>query len=342
MVFFMLSILLVPVPYYVMKPGSAQDVGSMMSIAGEEDIYHRFYLTTISLVKGNIFWYVYANVDRDSELIAEEEVVIKGEDPQEYRVRQEEMMESSQEAAIIAAYTFAEKDVTVDNRGLKILRVVEGMGATRELMPGDVLVAVDGERVNSVEQLGELLDEKKTGDKVDIVYERQRERRKGTITLRPLSEDPSANVGMGIVPVVDREVETKPEVEIAVEEIGGPSAGLLFALQMVDLLSEGDLSKGYKVAGTGTLSTTGEVGQIGGASYKVLAAEQAGAELFFVPRDRTETERNTHDARERVKRDGLDIRVVPVSSLEEAVMYLETLPEKRQAKNLDTSQVLIL
>ena len=92
-------------------------------------------------------------------------------------------------------------------------------------------------------------------------------------------------VGIGIVPVTERRVQTKPAVRIRADHIGGPSAGLMFALEILNQLTPEDLTRGLKIAGTETLSAEGEVGQIGGVEQKVMAAEREGADLFFVPAD---------------------------------------------------------
>ena len=98
-----------------------------------------------------------------------------------------------------------------------------------------------------------------------------------TLSLVRFSRAEGGQVGIGIVPVTERRVQTKPAVRIRADHIGGPSAGLMFALEILNQLTPEDLTRGLKIAGTGTLSAEGEVGQIGGVEQKVMAAEREGA-----------------------------------------------------------------
>jgi hypothetical protein len=93
-------------------------------------------------------------------------------------------------------------------------------------------------------------------------------------------------VGIGIVPMTERRVQTEQTVRIRADHIGGPSAGLMFALEILNQLTPEDLTRGLKIAGTGTLSAEGEVGQIGGVEQKVMAADREGADLFICSRRR--------------------------------------------------------
>ncbi|QAY65563.1 S16 family serine protease [Paenibacillus protaetiae] len=115
-------------------------------------------------------------------------------------------------------------------------------------------------------------------------------------------------------------VPTNPVNKVAVNagEVGGPSAGLMFALETIDLLTPGDLTKGLQIAGTGTINASGEVGAIGGISHKVVAAERKGAELFLAP------EANAKEAAAKAKSMGSSMKVVRVRTLDEAVQAIQT------------------
>ena len=90
---------------------------------------------------------------------------------------------------------------------------------------------------------------------------------------------------MGIGLVDDREIISDPKVKIKTESIGGPSAGLMFSLEIYNQLTKNDLTKGHSIAGTGTIDPDGTVGRIGGIDKKVVAADNEGAEIFFAPDD---------------------------------------------------------
>lgn len=123
-----------------------------------------------------------------------------------------------------------------------------------------------------------------------------------------------------------------PSIDVAInsENIGGPSAGLMFSLEVYNQIVKEDLTKGYKIAGTGTMDAEGNVGQIGGIQHKIVAAHKADVDIFFYPRDITEYDTNEKEINEQVKEEGYtDIKIVPVSTLKEAIEYLEKLPEKK-------------
>ncbi|HEY0827908.1 MAG TPA: S16 family serine protease, partial [Bacilli bacterium] len=117
-------------------------------------------------------------------------------------------------------------------------------------------------------------------------------------------------------------------------EIGGPSAGLMFALEIYNQLVDQDITKGYRIAGTGTIDTKGQVGVIGGIKYKVVAADKAGADIFFAPKDFIPEDKmylpikNTTEAMNQAKKMNTKMIVVSVDTLEDALRYLEALPPK--------------
>lgn len=117
-------------------------------------------------------------------------------------------------------------------------------------------------------------------------------------------------------------IDKSQQVYISADEIGGPSAGLMFALDIYNRFVAADITKGYTIAGTGEINAQGQVGPIGGTPYKVVAADRAGAELFFVPR---ENEQAALLQAERIKS---NMQVIAVQTLDEALAYLESLPEK--------------
>ena len=101
----------------------------------------------------------------------------------------------------------------------------------------------------------------------------------------------NGRVGIGVSIVTERELVVDPKVKINSHEIGAPSAGLMFTLEIYNQLVEEDLTKGHEIAGTGTINEKGEVGPIGGINQKVVAASDAGAEVFFAPNEKVRRNR---------------------------------------------------
>ncbi|MFK4998850.1 S16 family serine protease [Bacillus sp. N9] len=124
-------------------------------------------------------------------------------------------------------------------------------------------------------------------------------------------------------------LHTARNVEINEKDIGGPSAGLMFSLEIYNQATEGDLTKGYEIAGTGTIDMDGNVGQIGGIREKITAVHKAGIDIFFCPQDIHANDTNEKDVLDEVKKQGYSVTVVPVKTLQDAINYLRELPPKK-------------
>lgn len=161
------------------------------------------------------------------------------------------------------------------------------------------------------------------------MYKREETKKTAVLSLQPFKDDPN-RVGIGISLDDNRKVTTKPSIAIDSEQIGGPSAGLMFSLEIYNQLTEGDLTKGYDIAGTGTMSDDGTVGPIGGIQQKIVAADKSGAEIFFAPNENGAADSNYEDALIAAKDIGTDMKIVPVDNFEDALAYLTNLKEKEK------------
>lgn len=102
----------------------------------------------------------------------------------------------------------------------------------------------------------------------------------------------------------------------------------MFSLEVYKQLQNRDITKGYKIAGTGTISQDGKVGQIGGIREKITAVDKADIDIFFCPKDIEPTDTNEKTVMEEAEKYGYDVKIVPVETLEEAIKFLEKLPPK--------------
>jgi PDZ domain-containing protein len=128
--------------------------------------------------------------------------------------------------------------------------------------------------------------------------------------------------------VTDRELITDPDISLDTNNIGGPSAGLMMTLEIYNQLTEEDYTKGYHVAGTGTIDENGTVGPIGGISQKIVAADKSGAEIFFAPNQNGIAASNYKEAAATAKDIETDMKIVPIDTFDDAVDYLKSLKEK--------------
>jgi PDZ domain-containing protein len=200
---------------------------------------------------------------------------------------------------------------------LTVQLVTKDGASEGKLQVGDAIDKFNGTPITSAKQFADLLKETKPGDQAVIDFRRRlAPPGTATITLRKGPEKDS-DPNRGYLGIVVGYVPWAPfKVAFNLANIGGPSAGLMFALAVVDKLTDGDLAGNRFVAGTGTIDDDGKVGSIGGITHKMFAAHEAGATVFLVPGDNCAEARTGND-------DGLEL--VRVDSLTDAVEALHTI-----------------
>jgi PDZ domain-containing protein len=201
--------------------------------------------------------------------------------------------------------------------GVSVLLVDQDTPAAHVLQPNDVILAADGQEVKTIVDLHAALAGKRPGDRVRLRF--RRGEKIHTATLHTVADpENSKRAIIGISALDDLQVRLPIPIAINAGEIGGPSAGLPFALDILHELGH-DVAHGRKVAATGELRLNGDVAPIGGVKQKTLGARQAGVDVFLVPAGE-----NAAEARKYA--DGL--RIVPVESFQQALRKLATLGPK--------------
>ncbi|HCT75165.1 MAG TPA: hypothetical protein DGT23_00930 [Micromonosporaceae bacterium] len=235
--------------------------------------------------------------------------LIYPEDKTEQEVEQEnkQEFEDSQTSAETAALRELGYPVQVT-----VTQLTPDGAAVDKLKEGDVIDSVDGVAVTSMPKLLELIQGKPAGTTLKIGYTRAGVKATVELTTKA-GDDGVPRIGIGV-----KSVQPHPfDLKIKLDKIGGPSAGMMFALGIIDKLKPEDLTNGFIVAGTGTIDDEGKVGPIGGVTQKLYGAREAGATVFLTPAA------NCDEAKTNVP-DGL--RLVKVSTLDEALAALAALP----------------
>ncbi|SEN30118.1 PDZ domain-containing protein [Mesobacillus persicus] len=311
-------------PYYVSKPGMAKELEPIIEVEGGFEEEGSFMLTTIRMGRANIYSYLMAKLSDYQEIHPLEEIRAENETDEEYTARQLHMMDSSKINAIEVAYKKAGLPIEYDYNGVYVLQVIPEMPADGKLMVGDRIVQVDGKPFSSSTEFIEYVGKKKLGETVTLTVQNKDDNQDITLPLKQFNET-SEKVGIGISLVDDKEIKVTPEVNVRTDEIGGPSAGLMFSLEIYNQLIETDLTNGYEIAGTGTMSSDGTVGRIGGIEKKVVAADKAGADIFLAPNEEGANGSNYEAAVRTAKDINTNMKIVPIDTFEEAVNYLEQL-----------------
>lgn len=311
----------IQLPYYITKPGMAEELAPIVTVDGGYKEKGSLMLTTVRMGKANIFSYAYAYFDDYQYIYSIDQIRYEHESDEEYTMRQLNLMENSKESAIIVAYQHANKPVNIRYKGIYIMGVEPDMPAADVFKPGDKIIKIDGHMFETAQEFITYVSGKEEGDKVNITYIRNSSEKHATVVLKQFSNDPT-KIGLGVSIVTDREVDPDPDVTINSEKIGGPSAGLMFSLEIYNQLTREDITKGYHIAGTGTINDEGMVGPIGGISQKIVAADRAGAEIFFAPKE------NYQEAMKAAKDIKTNMKVVKVEKFTDALTYLTKLEEK--------------
>lgn len=314
-------------PYYIYKPGNADPLNQIVEVEGGSKSEGDMHLVTVSGGQATPIQYLWAKVLTYHEIQPLEEVRPKDMTNEEYRLVQLRMMENSQESSTVVAYEAANEEVNIEYNGVYVVSVREGMPAEGKLEMGDHIMGIDDQTINEADDLINYIDQKQAGDQISLDVERNDEALKIDLTLGTFTEMDN-KVGMGIELVTNRSISVNPEIHFSSGNIGGPSAGLMFALEIYDQLIEEDLTKGYQIIGTGALDYNGNVQRIGGIDKKVVAADKAGCEIFFAPYEDGAEDSNYELAKITAEDIGTEMEIVPVDTFQQAITFLEELPEK--------------
>lgn len=312
---------------YISRPGDAYELSPFVEVEGsEDDDEGTLSLMTVTMFNATPALYIMAQFQEGYKVLDPEQVRSPHESDEEYNVRQLKLMSDSQVNALQVAFEQAQLPYEVSSNGVFIMNVLEDGAAAGLLSPGDRLLEIDGESYGSMEEFLDYLSTKQVGDEVALVIERDERRLNQTITLAPLPTEPE-RAGIGISFVEDKDIETTPQVLIDSEAIGGPSAGLMFTLEILNQLLDEDITQGYDIAGTGTMESDGTVGRIGGIDQKIIAADRAGIDIFFAPDDEPESglPSNYEVALETAQEIDTEMDIVPVTDIESVLDYLSEL-----------------
>ncbi len=228
----------------------------------------------------------------------------------------QEMATSQQIAAAVALRKLGYK-VGVSENGALVVAVDPKEPAGGKLVPGDVIYAVDGRRVFTTDGDRTLLRKHTPGEVVTLAVRNGSELRTVSIKTAADPQDPSIPI-VGVLLQQAASIKLPFPVTIDTGNIGGPSAGLAFALEVMEKLGR-DVDRGYKVAATGEIFLDGEVGPIGGAKQKTIGARQSGVDILLVP---------AGDNYATAKKYAGHMRVIAVESFQQALRALATLPPK--------------
>jgi PDZ domain-containing protein len=309
----LLILYVVRLPYFVIGPGPAEDVEPLIHVTGTTTYPSKGHLllTAVTEQQANAYDLLAAWIDPAAIVVPESQILAPGQtQEQEFQIALSQMDTSKIDAAIVALTAYANYPKR-HRSGALVELTFPGTPADGKIFAGDLIAAIDGQPIEGPDDVGKHIVAAGDGHPLRFTI-RGRPGGQTTVTVTPRYDARAKRPIIGVSTVPNFPFP----VTIRSGDIGGPSAGLMWALGLIDVLTPGDLTGGRKIAGTGEIGPDGKVYPIGGIQEKVVAAQRAGATIFLSPAA------NAADARSVAQ----GITVVSVGTYRDAVTYLTSHP----------------
>jgi len=312
---------LVPVPYVILGPGpTLNTLGKdssghpLITISGHPTYSTSGHLNMVTVSyqgcqgnQFNIFTALVAWLNPHEAVVPESEICPAGQTQQQTQEQDTQQMTSSQQTATAAALT--ELHIPYSTQ-VVVVQPEKGFPAYGVLKAGDVITEVDGQPVTGAASLTRLIRAHPAGATLTVTISRNGQAKQVQVATKKSGGRPV----MGVE--IEEQYKFPFTVKFSVGDIGGPSAGMMFALGIIDKLTNDNLTGGKFIAGTGEIEASGKVDAIGGIQQKMVGARNAGATIFLTPAS------NCADTKGAVP---AGLRLVKVSTLNQAVTYLQDL-----------------
>jgi Lon-like protease len=309
------ALLVIPSSQYVFLPDTAHPVAPLVTVPGGRDPSHGgVYFVDVVVRKATLLERLFGGLHEGADLYPAKAVNPPGVGEKQRRQIDLQDMHRSQEIAAAVALRAAGKKVVLRPVGARVAFVEDGKPAVGKLEPDDVIVAVNGNRVRGPKDVFVRMRKTAVGNLVRFTVRRGKQTL--ALPIRTVAADSGPRrpvVGVFLEPALD--IHLPFNVRIDAGNVGGPSAGLAFALEVMEELGR-DVVHGHRVAATGEIFPDGSVGPIGGIKQKTIGARQAHVDAFLVPAGD-----NARDA----KKHAAGLRILPVENFSQALRALATL-----------------
>lgn len=307
----LVSLFYIKLPYYIMAPGGTIDITDRVVMDDyqkkEEGSLNMLY---VSEYDATPITYIVAKL-RDWDTHSKEDRKISNESEKEVRERNKIMRDTSLDIATLVAYQEAGKRIEVKDKK----NVVAATTEDNNLKVGDIILEVDGRKQDSVDEIRSLINTKEENDTITLKILRDNKEMK---VESKVSIENNTKI-IGVVIITEYDYETDPKIDIKFKDSeSGSSGGLMLTLTIYSAISGEDLLKGRNIAGTGTISTDGTVGEIDGVKYKIMGAAQNNIDIVLVP------SANYEEAIKTKNKYNYDLEIVKVDTFKEAVDYLKS------------------
>ncbi|MBQ8132611.1 MAG: PDZ domain-containing protein [Bacilli bacterium] len=306
----------IPVNYYILVGGGISDIGSRVKVENSYKSKGSLNISYVSETQGIFLTYVLSYIMPNWKRLEAEDLKMNNkEGEKEVEFRNYLNLDESSSSALKVSYERAGKEVKLVKSHIYVIGILES-AEDCQLQVGDEILSMDGKEMEIVDY-SKYISEKKVNDMITIKVLRNKKEKEVKTKVYQGEDRPMIGIYMNVL----NEYETVPKATIKFKKSeSGPSGGLMTALSLYDQLVEEDITKGYKIAGTGTIDDEGYVGSIGEVKYKVIGAVAGKADVFLVPAGE-----NYEDAKEVVEEQKLKIKLIPVKTFDQALKELSKL-----------------
>jgi PDZ domain-containing protein len=305
---------------YLYVPNTARPVADNVSVGGTDKADDRGGIYTVDVTVRQARWaerYVAFLRPEGATLVPGHAIVARGETFEDRRAKARAEMNRSEQIASAVALREGGLEVKATPRGVLVTSVAADVPAATVLDEGDVILAAAGRETLTPAALRTAVGTLEPGDQVRLRIRRGDEVLTRTVRTVPAPDEPERPI-IGIAIDQDARIDLPVDVDISLGDVGGPSAGLPFALEVLQELGN-DVDRGYRVAATGAIELDGSVEPVGGLKQKTIGVRRAGVDVFLVP---------AGENADVAARYAGNMRVIPVESFQQALRALETLPQK--------------
>jgi Lon-like protease len=308
-----------PAEEFVFEPGTAKSLADRVEVEGARPVGAGgvYYVDVFVRRTSRLEDLFPALLPDGSDVVPEEELLPPGTSESDRDRQTAADMERSERVASAVALQALGYDVEATPTGALVVSVAHDVPAAGEVKPGDVIVAVDGVAVRTPDDLRAQIAKRDSGDPVELTVRRGKETVRVRTKTVPTPGEPSRPI-VGIRVDQEADIELPIDIEIDLGQVGGPSAGLAFALEIARMLGR-NVTKGCEVAATGELALDGSVLPVGGLKQKTIGARQTGVDVFLVPAGENAAEARSHAE---------DLEIIAVDSYQQALRRLATSPRK--------------
>lgn len=300
-------------PYYINATGGTINTVKRVKIEDAYEVEGSFNMAYVNELKATIPTYLISLVNDNWDLVKEEDMTYGDMTIEEVMTYGRISMRESNKDAIKIAYEKA--GITVEESNKKTVMIYRYEEADTDLVVGDIITKINGESVKDYESLTKKMSEFQVGDKITLEVINDEKKYTRYANIIELDGEPK----IGIVLRETRDIQTNPKCELSyASSESGASGGLMTALTIYNYLVEEDITGGLKIAGTGTIEPDGTVGEISGIKYKLAGVVKDKMDLFIVP-----SGDNYEEAIKEKEKNNYNIKIVAVSSFDEAIKYLE-------------------